>query len=120
MFAFPQLESEIDLTGKNDWYCFNCHKPGEVLACTSCPRVYHTACLGDLNIEDSIEKFVCLFCKVSYKLFLFDRDLFVIMPILPFKEIKFEENIVDAENRGELNLLISFACARLEEKVQFD
>ncbi|KAK4019314.1 hypothetical protein OUZ56_001339 [Daphnia magna] len=97
IFAIP-LESEIDLTGKNDWYCFNCHKPGEVLACTSCPRVYHVACLNDLKHEDFTEKFVCLFCK----------------------EIKFEESKEDSEARGELNLLLSFACARLEEKLPIE
>ncbi|XP_057371242.1 zinc finger MYND domain-containing protein 11-like [Daphnia carinata] len=97
IFAIP-LASEIDLTGKNDWYCFYCHKPGEVLACTSCPRVYHIACLNDLKHEDVTEKFVCLLCK----------------------EIKCEESKEDSEARGELNLLLSFACARLEEKLPME
>ncbi|KAF5403177.1 Zinc finger MYND domain-containing protein 11 [Paragonimus heterotremus] len=30
--------------GKHDWYCFQCHKPGEVLRCSDCFRVYHMEC----------------------------------------------------------------------------
>ncbi|KAF6777636.1 hypothetical protein AHF37_03616 [Paragonimus kellicotti] len=30
--------------GKHDWYCFQCHKPGEILRCSDCFRVYHMDC----------------------------------------------------------------------------
>jgi hypothetical protein len=43
IYIIPK-ESEIDLAGKNDWYCFECQKPGTVLNCVSCPRAYHIRC----------------------------------------------------------------------------
>ncbi|CAH8875615.1 unnamed protein product [Trichobilharzia szidati] len=30
---------------KHDWYCFECHGPGHVVACPTCFRVYHPDCL---------------------------------------------------------------------------
>ncbi|CAL8086728.1 unnamed protein product [Calicophoron daubneyi] len=33
--------------GKHDWYCFQCHKPGEVLKCSDCFRVYHSDCVQE-------------------------------------------------------------------------
>ncbi|KAL3317605.1 negative regulation of extrinsic apoptotic signaling pathway [Cichlidogyrus casuarinus] len=30
---------------KHDWYCFECHTPGLVIACPSCHRVFHKDCL---------------------------------------------------------------------------
>lgn len=35
--------------GKHDWYCFQCHKPGEVLKCTDCFRVYHVDCAQEAS-----------------------------------------------------------------------
>ncbi|VDP82066.1 unnamed protein product [Echinostoma caproni] len=35
--------------GKHDWYCFQCHKPGEVLKCTDCFRVYHLDCAQEAS-----------------------------------------------------------------------
>uniref|UniRef100_A0A674ERS0 Zinc finger, MYND-type containing 11 n=1 Tax=Salmo trutta TaxID=8032 RepID=A0A674ERS0_SALTR len=31
----------------HDWYCFECHLPGDVLVCDNCFRVYHLKCLSD-------------------------------------------------------------------------
>uniref|UniRef100_A0A8C6A563 Protein kinase C-binding protein 1 n=1 Tax=Marmota marmota marmota TaxID=9994 RepID=A0A8C6A563_MARMA len=31
--------------GRNDFYCWVCHREGQVLCCELCPRVYHTKCL---------------------------------------------------------------------------
>ena len=28
----------------HDWYCWECHKAGEVIACEYCPRVFHRKC----------------------------------------------------------------------------
>lgn len=39
--------------GKHDWYCFQCHKPGEVLKCTDCFRVYHLDCAQEASKSSS-------------------------------------------------------------------
>ncbi|XP_043945851.1 protein kinase C-binding protein 1 isoform X2 [Protopterus annectens] len=31
--------------GRNDFYCWICHREGQVLCCELCPRVYHAKCL---------------------------------------------------------------------------
>ncbi|XP_069367851.1 MYND-type zinc finger-containing chromatin reader ZMYND8 isoform X4 [Paralichthys olivaceus] len=31
--------------GRNDFYCWLCHREGQVLCCELCPRVYHAKCL---------------------------------------------------------------------------
>ena len=49
----------------HDWYCFQCHKPGEVLPCKSCPRVYHVSCIESEQPLNEKE-FNCSNCKVSY------------------------------------------------------
>ena len=57
--------------GKHDWYCYDCHKAGEVLECAECWRVYHVACT-DVEAETgglaSLDSFVCAVCKVGYQL----------------------------------------------------
>ena len=54
--------------GKHDWYCYDCHKAGEVLECAECWRVYHVACT-DVEAETgglaSLDSFVCAVCKVG-------------------------------------------------------
>uniref|UniRef100_A0A4W4HKF7 Protein kinase C binding protein 1, like n=1 Tax=Electrophorus electricus TaxID=8005 RepID=A0A4W4HKF7_ELEEL len=34
-----------DQDGRNDFYCWVCHREGQVLCCELCPRVYHAKCL---------------------------------------------------------------------------
>uniref|UniRef100_A0A674PCT5 Protein kinase C binding protein 1, like n=1 Tax=Takifugu rubripes TaxID=31033 RepID=A0A674PCT5_TAKRU len=34
-----------DQDGRNDFYCWLCHREGQVLCCELCPRVYHAKCL---------------------------------------------------------------------------
>ncbi|OON21712.1 MYND finger, partial [Opisthorchis viverrini] len=34
---------------KHDWYCFQCHRPGEVLKCSDCFRVYHVDCANEAS-----------------------------------------------------------------------
>ena len=46
---------------EHDWYCGTCHQPGEVLACCSCPAVYHSKCLTE---EERQPPFKCSQCKV--------------------------------------------------------
>ncbi|CAG5127559.1 unnamed protein product [Candidula unifasciata] len=44
----------------HDWYCFECHGPGEVCECSSCFRVYHPGCTRE---DTSSETFTCGVCK---------------------------------------------------------
>uniref|UniRef100_A0A5K4F238 MYND-type domain-containing protein n=1 Tax=Schistosoma mansoni TaxID=6183 RepID=A0A5K4F238_SCHMA len=39
--------------GKHDWYCFQCHRPGEVLRCLDCFRVYHSDCVQEASGPNS-------------------------------------------------------------------
>ncbi|KAM6981319.1 MYND-type zinc finger-containing chromatin reader ZMYND8 [Aplochiton taeniatus] len=45
----PALNSDpVDVApqdGRNDFYCWLCHREGQVLCCELCPRVYHAKCL---------------------------------------------------------------------------
>ncbi|XP_064596606.1 MYND-type zinc finger-containing chromatin reader ZMYND8-like isoform X2 [Liolophura sinensis] len=34
------------VNNKNDYFCWMCHREGNVIVCKVCPRVYHTKCLG--------------------------------------------------------------------------
>ncbi|XP_019746864.1 protein kinase C-binding protein 1-like isoform X4 [Hippocampus comes] len=39
------MTSSKDQDGRNDFYCWLCHREGQVLCCELCPRVYHAKCL---------------------------------------------------------------------------
>nr|XP_057934947.1 MYND-type zinc finger-containing chromatin reader ZMYND8 isoform X3 [Doryrhamphus excisus] len=39
------VTSSKDQDGRNDFYCWLCHREGQVLCCELCPRVYHAKCL---------------------------------------------------------------------------
>ncbi|KFO18506.1 Zinc finger MYND domain-containing protein 11 [Fukomys damarensis] len=56
---------EIDWETENhDWYCFECHLPGEVLICDLCFRVYHSKCLSDeFRLRDSSSHWQCPVCR---------------------------------------------------------
>uniref|UniRef100_A0A672MZS6 Microtubule-associated protein RP/EB family member 1-like n=1 Tax=Sinocyclocheilus grahami TaxID=75366 RepID=A0A672MZS6_SINGR len=41
----PGLINNKDQDGRNDFYCWVCHREGQVLCCELCPRVYHAKCL---------------------------------------------------------------------------
>ncbi|XP_053309278.1 protein kinase C-binding protein 1 isoform X7 [Spea bombifrons] len=49
----PLTTDPVDVVpqdGRNDFYCWICHREGQVLCCELCPRVYHAKCLK-LNAE---------------------------------------------------------------------
>lgn len=53
-------------TENHDWYCFECHLPGEVLICDLCFCVYHSKCLSDeYRLRDSSSHWQCPVCRVS-------------------------------------------------------
>lgn len=72
-FALPSIKLRAD---EYDWYCFDCHRAGDVICCSksTCQRVYHLACISSHDIPD--EAFVCHVCKVGFAVFVL---LFVIL-----------------------------------------
>ncbi|KAK7109257.1 zinc finger MYND domain-containing protein 11-like [Littorina saxatilis] len=65
-YKIPTSE-EFDYTEMrdgHDWYCFTCHKPGDLLLCSECFRTYHTNCTDQ---DHSGSKFTCSICKAGKK-----------------------------------------------------
>ncbi|KAM9296330.1 MYND-type zinc finger-containing chromatin reader ZMYND8-like [Gastrophryne carolinensis] len=61
----PLTTDPVDVVpqdGRNDFYCWVCHREGQVLCCELCPRVYHAKCLK-LNAEPEGDWF-CPECEV--------------------------------------------------------
>uniref|UniRef100_A0A8C7Z597 Zinc finger, MYND-type containing 11 n=1 Tax=Oryzias sinensis TaxID=183150 RepID=A0A8C7Z597_9TELE len=52
----------------HDWYCFQCHLPGDVLPCDNCFRVYHLKCLSEeFKPRDGGSHWQCTVCRGSKK-----------------------------------------------------
>uniref|UniRef100_A0A8C1U4R6 Zinc finger, MYND-type containing 11 n=1 Tax=Cyprinus carpio TaxID=7962 RepID=A0A8C1U4R6_CYPCA len=50
----------------HDWYCFECHLPGDVLECDGCFRVYHLRCVSeDQRPRDTTSHWQCGICRGS-------------------------------------------------------
>lgn len=61
----PLTTDPVDVVpqdGRNDFYCWVCHREGQVLCCELCPRVYHAKCLK-LTAEPEGDWF-CPECEV--------------------------------------------------------
>uniref|UniRef100_A0A7N6BX91 Zinc finger, MYND-type containing 11 n=1 Tax=Anabas testudineus TaxID=64144 RepID=A0A7N6BX91_ANATE len=55
-------------TESHDWYCFECHLPGDVLTCDNCFRVYHLKCLSEeCKPRDGGSHWQCVVCRGSKK-----------------------------------------------------
>uniref|UniRef100_A0A7N8X1P2 Zinc finger MYND-type containing 11 n=1 Tax=Mastacembelus armatus TaxID=205130 RepID=A0A7N8X1P2_9TELE len=55
-------------TESHDWYCFECHLPGDVLTCDNCFRVYHLKCLSEeYKPRDGGSHWQCVVCRGSKK-----------------------------------------------------
>lgn len=87
-----RIPEEIPKKDDHDWYCFECHRGGEVVCCTSCHHVYHSFCIKEE--VSSGNKFVCSVCKM-------------VKGPTQFKMKK--------EN---LNTLLGYTCLRLKEKTR--
>ena len=48
--------------GSNDFYCWICHKEGEVICCDVCPRVYHESCMPRVRPLSDNKEFFCPEC----------------------------------------------------------
>uniref|UniRef100_A0A8C5BX77 Zinc finger MYND-type containing 11 n=1 Tax=Gadus morhua TaxID=8049 RepID=A0A8C5BX77_GADMO len=60
----------------HDWYCFQCHLPGEVVSCDGCFRVYHLKCLGETDkTRDPHTQWHCLVCRGSKKKILSKQEM---------------------------------------------
>ena len=53
-------------TESHDWYCFECHLPGDVFSCDNCFRVYHLKCLSEeFKPRDGGSHWQCVVCRVG-------------------------------------------------------
>lgn len=87
---------------EHDWYCFECHTGGEVVACDRCPRVFHATCLPNNDWVHS-RYLSCPVCE------LLDRAK---KP----KRVSFQ-TVVDDDEQSGLNALLAIVVARLKSKV---
>ncbi|XP_076461048.1 zinc finger MYND domain-containing protein 11-like isoform X2 [Babylonia areolata] len=63
-YKIPTPDEENIMKDDHDWYCFTCHRPGELLLCSECFRTYHTQCTEE---DHSGSKFTCSICKAGKK-----------------------------------------------------
>ncbi|CAF2777434.1 unnamed protein product [Rotaria sp. Silwood2] len=66
-----KLKETTDENNRHDIYCFECHHVGDVISCDSCPRVYHSACLG-LAVLPEKKDWICPECEAKHFMRLID------------------------------------------------
>uniref|UniRef100_A0A672S2B0 Zinc finger MYND domain-containing protein 11-like n=1 Tax=Sinocyclocheilus grahami TaxID=75366 RepID=A0A672S2B0_SINGR len=77
----------------HDWYCFECHLPGDVLECDGCFRVYHLRCVSeDQRPRDTTSHWQCGICRGSKR-----------------------KNL----NKQEMTTCLKFILGRMKERVRF-
>ncbi|XP_037642906.1 zinc finger MYND domain-containing protein 11 isoform X2 [Sebastes umbrosus] len=90
----PEWEAE-----SHDWYCFECHLPGDVLACDNCFRVYHLKCLSeDFKPRDGGSHWQCVVCRGSKKKNLNKQEM---SKYLRFIVQRMKERAVDLNKKGK-------------------
>ncbi|CAL8277024.1 unnamed protein product [Lota lota] len=83
----------------HDWYCFQCHLPGEVVSCDGCFRVYHLKCLGETDkTRDPHTQWHCLVCRGSKKKILSKQEM---CRYLRFIVQRMKERAVDLNKKGK-------------------
>uniref|UniRef100_A0A674ERP0 Zinc finger, MYND-type containing 11 n=1 Tax=Salmo trutta TaxID=8032 RepID=A0A674ERP0_SALTR len=91
---FQEWEAE-----SHDWYCFECHLPGDVLVCDNCFRVYHLKCLSDeYKPRDSGSHWQCVVCRGSKKKNLNKQEM---CKYLRFIIQRMKERAVDLNKKGK-------------------
>uniref|UniRef100_A0A8C9DI92 Zinc finger MYND domain-containing protein 11 n=1 Tax=Prolemur simus TaxID=1328070 RepID=A0A8C9DI92_PROSS len=93
---------EIDWETENhDWYCFECHLPGEVLICDLCFRVYHSKCLSDeFRLRDSSSPWQCPVCRSIKKKNTNKQEMGT---YLRFIVSRMKERAIDLNKKGKDN-----------------
>ncbi|XP_077413105.1 zinc finger MYND domain-containing protein 11 [Vanacampus margaritifer] len=94
----PPQEWEAE---SHDWYCFQCHLPGDVLPCDDCFRVFHLKCLSeDCRPRDVATgpHWQCVFCRGSKKKNLSKQEM---CKYLRFIVQRMKERAVDLNKKGK-------------------
>ncbi|XP_059914714.1 zinc finger MYND domain-containing protein 11 isoform X1 [Gadus macrocephalus] len=96
----PKAEGSKDWEAEDhDWYCFQCHLPGEVVSCDGCFRVYHLKCLGETDkTRDPHTQWHCLVCRGSKKKILSKQEM---CRYLRFIVTRMKERAVDLNKKGK-------------------
>ncbi|XP_069846699.1 zinc finger MYND domain-containing protein 11 isoform X2 [Dipodomys merriami] len=88
-------------TETHDWYCFECHLPGEVLICDLCFRVYHSKCLSDeFRLRDSSTHWQCPVCRSIKKKNTNKQEMGT---YLRFIVSRMKERAIDLNKKGKDN-----------------
>jgi len=88
-------------TENHDWYCFECHLPGEVLICDLCFRVYHSKCLSDeYRLRDSSSHWQCPVCRSIKKKNTNKQEM---STYLRFIVSRMKERAIDLNKKGKDN-----------------
>ena len=88
-------------TENHDWYCFECHLPGEVLICDLCFCVYHSKCLSDeYRLRDSSRHWQCPACRSIKKKNTNKQEM---SPYLRFIVSRMKERAIDLNKKGKDN-----------------
>uniref|UniRef100_A0A096M5H2 Zinc finger, MYND-type containing 11 n=1 Tax=Poecilia formosa TaxID=48698 RepID=A0A096M5H2_POEFO len=83
----------------HDWYCFDCHLPGDVLPCDNCFRVYHLKCLPEeCKPRDGGSHWQCVVCRGSKKKNLNKQEM---CKYLRFIIQRMKERAVDLNKKGK-------------------
>ncbi|KAG5268550.1 hypothetical protein AALO_G00213800 [Alosa alosa] len=83
----------------HDWYCFECHLPGEVMECDGCFRVYHMRCLSEEHRpRDSSAHWQCVVCRGSKKKNCSKHEM---ITYLQFIVGRMKERAVDLNKKGK-------------------
>ncbi|XP_036939179.1 zinc finger MYND domain-containing protein 11 isoform X6 [Acanthopagrus latus] len=83
----------------HDWYCFECHLPGDVLTCDNCFRVYHLKCLSEeFKPRDGGSHWQCVVCRGSKKKNLNKQEM---SKYLRFIVQRMKERAVDLNKKGK-------------------
>ncbi|XP_034008914.1 zinc finger MYND domain-containing protein 11 isoform X2 [Trematomus bernacchii] len=96
----PEAEGNKEWEAEShDWYCFECHLPGDVLECDNCFRVYHLKCLPDeFKPKDGGSHWQCGACRGSKKKNLNKQEM---SKYLRFIVQRMKERAVDLAKKGK-------------------
>ncbi|XP_078790512.1 zinc finger MYND domain-containing protein 11 isoform X5 [Oryzias latipes] len=105
----PKAEGSKDWEAEShDWYCFQCHLPGDVLPCDNCFRVYHLKCLSEeFKPRDGGSHWQCTVCRVGAHAFKCSPT-----PPLGLQQGSKKKNL----NKQEMSKYLRFIVQRMKER----